>query len=218
MKKTRILAIVTLALCALGIVGLVACSGGSGSSSASASSAAASSASASSAAAQQSDEELIKADIESIIGTAVSKEALAAAMRADDEMAALEAQGLDLDAYAENMANVFKFEVREVKVNGDTAVATTALTTPNFGEEMDALFDEALEAESANVDVANMSEEEQVSFLMSIVSKVLSDPNLPTATETFDIDYVKTNGTWAMADESKVESELGTLASSIAGI
>lgn len=48
-----------------------------------------------------SDEDLIREDIGSIVGTSVSKEALAASFRTDFQMVEFEKIGMDIDAYAE---------------------------------------------------------------------------------------------------------------------
>lgn len=81
--------------------------------------------------AQKSDEELIKEDIATTIGTNVTKEEIAKGMREDAELQQLEQLGLDIDSYAENIAGKFEVNTESVKVDGDTAVGTLfpALTT-----------------------------------------------------------------------------------------
>ncbi len=145
------------------------------------------------------------------MGTNITKEELLQGLREDKEMLELEKQGLDLEAYAANMESKFKLEVVSVDVTGDKAVAHVALTSPEFGEEADALMEKAVDAAIADLDVENMTEDDFTKLMMGVVSDVLTDPTFPTTTQTFDIDYVKNNGTWEMADESGVEADLNSL-------
>lgn len=201
MKKSRILLLALTFVCAFGLFSLAACSGSGANS-------------AESQEPQQSDEELITADVEETLGTYITKEELAKSLHEDEDLAAYEEMGMDLDSYAENMANLFKLEVVSVEVDGDTAVAKVALTSPNFGDEAEAMLDEAIEG----VDVSGLSEDEAMSAVMGALNDVLSNPEFPTETDTFDIDYEKVNGTWTMSDQSDVESRLSDLGEALSGL
>ena len=102
-----------------------------------------------------SDEDLIRADIESIVGTSVSKEALAASFRTDSQMVEFEKIGMDIDAYAEAFSKKCKLEIDFIEVKSDTAVAKVTFTTPRLDDEAEKLLDETLDTELENVNIEN---------------------------------------------------------------
>lgn len=208
MKNKRYLALLIAMVCALCVAGLAGCGGNSS----------APAASGGSAAPVVSDEDLIKQDVENVIGTAISKEELLQGLREDQQIAEFEAAGFDAEAYAENMANIFKFEVDSVEVDGDTAVAYCKLTVPNFGDEMEARVVAAVEEASTITDVAAMSEDEQMAFIMGILSDVMAAPDFPTETTDFNIDYIKDGDTWVMKDKDSIEESLSEIGNAAAGL
>lgn len=209
-------------ICALGMTALAGCGGSNAPSSSSepadSSSAAAPADSASSASQEASDEELIKADLEAMAGTFVSKDAMMAALQADESVMAFAEMGVDLDSIAENMAKLIRFEVTAVGVTGDTAVAHAAFTMPDFASVTDEAMYAKIEEITAGKDVQSMTEEEQVAMFAEVMTALLSDPNFPTATDELDINYEKENGTWKMADPEGFTQSIETLGSSLAGV
>ena len=205
MKYKRYLAFLATIVLAFCVMGLAACGGGGSTSSGSAEP-------------QVSDEELIKTNIEDTLGTYVTKEYLVQELRANEEIAELEKLGFDVEGYAENMANIMKFEVAEVKVDGDTAVAKMDITVPNFGSTTQELIEKKAQEMAQDVDVASMSQDEQIAFAMEVTSAVLADPDFPRATSTIDIDYVKSGDSWQMKDQKDVEKKFEEVANSTAGL
>ena len=205
MKYKRYLAFLMTIVLAFCVMGLAACGGGGSTSSGSAEP-------------QVSDEELIKTNIEDTLGTYVTKEYLVQELRANEDIANLEKLGFDVEGYAENMANIMKFEVAEVKVDGDTAVAKMDITVPNFGSTTQELIEKKAQEMAQDVDVASMSQDEQIAFAMEVTSAVLADPDFPRATSTIDIDYVKSGDTWQMKDQKDVEKKFEEVANSTAGL
>lgn len=165
-----------------------------------------------------SDEDLIRADIGSIVGTSVSKEALSASFRTDSQMVEFEKIGMDIDAYAEAFSKKCKLEIDFIEVKSDTAVAKVTFTTPRLDDEAEKLLDEALDAELENVNIENASEEELFTLLFGIMQKTIESPDFPLGSESFDIEYTKTNGTWSMVDQSFVESSFFAAAASAANV
>ena len=218
-KLTAMAAVLACVLCA----GLVACSSsGSGSSAAASGSGSAaasvSAASASSAAPTKSDEQLIKESIEFILGTEVSKDELLTQLRADPAMVQFEQNGLNLEEYAANMANKIKLEVGDIKVNGDTAVATVNLLVPSFSTEAEQMLTNEIMKEIEGKDVSSMSEDDVAQLTLSVLSRVLADPDFPTATTTLDINYAKSNGTWQMQDMDTIMNRLSAAMNMAAGL
>ena len=205
MKYKRYLAFLATIVLAFCVMGLAACGGGGSTSSGSAEP-------------QVSDEELIKTSIEDTLGTYVTKEYLVQELRANEEIAELEKLGFNVEGYAENMANIMKFEVAEVKVDGDTAVAKMDITVPNFGSTTQELIEKKAQEMAQDVDVASMSQDEQIAFAMEVTSAVLADPDFPRATSTIDIDYVKSGDSWQMKDQKDVEKKFEEVANSTAGL
>lgn len=104
----------------------------------------------------KSDEDLIKEDVRVNIGTEITPEELATELKKDSGISAYIDYGLDIDAVSQSLASLYKVEVKEVKVNGDKAVATLTATVPTFGDEMIALVEE----EANKLDMTNMTESE----------------------------------------------------------
>ena len=205
MKYKRYLAFLATIVLAFCVMGLAACGGGGAASSGSAEP-------------QVSDEELIKTSIEDTLGAYVTKEYLVQELRANEEIAELEKLGFNVEGYAENMANIMKFEVAEVKVDGDTAVAKMDITVPNFGSTTQELIEKKAQEMAQDVDVASMSQDEQIAFAMEVTSAVLADPDFPRATSTIDIDYVKSGDAWQMKDQKDVEKKFEEVANATAGL
>ena len=212
MKRISVFVVVTAVVCAFVLLGLTAC-GGSGSSGGS-----------SSGGSQEksepvpTDEELIQADIEKIIGTVISSDELLAQLREDETMKQFEGMGLDLESYAENMAKKFKLEVDAVEVSGDTAVVKAKLTTPTFGDEANEIMEKALAKASEGLDLSTMSQSEQMKVFAEALNAALTDPDFPTNSSDFDIDYVKKDGTWEAKDKDKLSSLLDSVGSTAAGL
>ena len=165
-----------------------------------------------------SDEDLIRADIESIVGTSVSKEALSASFRTDSQMVEFEKIGMDIDAYAEAFSKKCKLEIDFIEVKSDTAVAKVTFTTPRLDDEAEKLLDETLDTELENVNIENASEEKLFTLLFGVMQKTIESPDFPLGSESFDIEYTKTNGTWRMVDQSFVESSFVSAAASAANV
>lgn len=206
MKKTatkKLVAMVAFAaVLAMSLTMLVACGGGSDSKSGSDSGKAASTPAA------QSDEDLIKADIEKVVGTTVSAKDLAEGFKADEDFVQIaEMASLDLDKYAEKIATRFSAVVKDVKVDGDNAVAKLEVTSPDF-KAMYELLDKKLEEALADVDVANITEEEYGKMVGQLMLDVFDDPEFPNATAECDVDYAKKDGEWSIVDPSVLENEL----------
>lgn len=221
--RSRFLAAALAVACAFCVMGLAACGGGSPSASSSAAGASSSTSSAAESSASSAaetpatDEELIKADVESFIGTVVSEETLTASLKADESIAQYAENGFDVDAYAKNMAKIIKFEVTSVDVDGDKAVAHGALTIPDFGDAADEMVGDALEAKLASVDADSLTEDGQVALLMEVLTEVLTSPDFPTTTSEFDIDYAKKDGSWTMQDQPGVAQKLGAIGAGAMG-
>lgn len=192
MKRSKLAALITTVLCMLCLVGLAACGGNT--------------------VAQKSDEELIKEDIATTIGTNVTKEEIAKGMREDAELQQLEQLGLDIDSYAENIAGKFEVNTESVKVDGDTAVATLDVLVPDFGEKADALADQAINKAIAGMDTSSMSEEELMKVFSQALNDALSSPDFPTTSTTLNVDYVKKDGSWQLKDPDSVKQQLFGLA------
>ncbi len=203
MKRKAPVLVTALLACVLVIAGLTACSGGSGKSSAPA----------------PSDEDLIRADIEKTIGTYIDKDEWAKGMKADEDIQELMQYGFDVDAIAESFASKFKIEVTDIKVNGESAIATIDILMPNFGsEETDQMLDDVLEKKMASIDLMQLSEEEIMKILVDSAVEVMSDPNFPTKTETLDLDYVKKDSQWSLKDLSETEALLSEKVYAAAGL
>jgi len=212
MKRFKLVSLVVVLVIALCSMGLVACGGsgqGGGGSEKSGGQ---------ESAPQPTDEELIKQDVEKIIGTSISAETLLKGLRDDEQMLKFEEMGMDLEEYAKNMAKIFKISIDSVEVEGDEAKAKAKLTVPDFGEKTDKLTEKALEKETKGVTVSELSQDEQIEIFAKVMNGVLSDPDFPTATTDFDIDYVKKDGTWQMKDKNAIESILSAKGGAAAGL
>lgn len=212
MKRFKLVSLVVVLVIALCSMGLVACGGsgqGGGGSEKSGGQ---------ESAPQPTDEELIKQDVEKIIGTSISAETLLKGLRDDEQMLKFEEMGMDLEEYAKNMAKIFKLSIDSVEVEGDEAKAKAKLTVPDFGEKTDELTEKALEKETKGVTVSELSQDEQIEIFAKVMNGVLSDPDFPTATTDFDIDYVKKDGTWQLKDKDAIESILSAKGGAAAGL
>ena len=212
MKRFKLVSLVVVLVIALCSMGLVACGGsgqGGGGSEKSGGQ---------ESTPQPTDEELIKQDVEKIIGTSISAETLLKGLRDDEQMLKFEEMGMDLEEYAKNMAKIFKISIDSVEVEGDEAKAKAKLTVPDFGEKTDKLTEKALEKETKGVTVSELSQDEQIEIFAKVMNGVLSDPDFPTATTDFDIDYVKKDGTWQMKDKDAIESILSAKGGAAAGL
>ena len=155
----------------------------------------------------QSDEELIKADINVSIGTEISPSDLAKELRSDDSLAVYESYGLDIDAVAQSLSQLYKVDVKNVTVNGDKATATLVATVPTFGEEMTDLIAE----EAEKLDLTNATEEEAVQAAAKILNDVFTRSDYPVTKQEFTVDYIKKDGKWQMADSKAVSDKLNSV-------
>lgn len=187
MNKTKKL--LAIAVCALTVVLAFALAGCGGS------------------APKQSDEALIKADIDKVIGTEINADELTKELQGDSDIKAYEAYGLDVERASKALASKYKVEIGEVKVSGDKAVATVKVTTPTFGNEMDAMLSEKIEA----IDTTGMDEQEVMKAAMNALVELFESPDYPVATASMDIDYVKQGGNWKMADSDAMDKELRSI-------
>lgn len=214
MKSNKILALMLAAVLAAGSLGLAACGGGGSSSGGD--DAKPTDSQQEKTPAGPTDEELIKEDLEKVVGFSVSKEEMLEGFLEDEDMKHFQELGFDLEAYAENMSNKIKFDVRSIDVSGDTAVAHVTLTFPEFNEAAEALIEKRADEAFADIDLESITEEEFLAKYMGVVSDTLTDPAFPTVDNEFDIDYVKKGDAWEMADQSEVESQLEALSDAAA--
>lgn len=198
MKKRISIAIVAM-LCAC-CLAFVAC-GGSSSSAASASGSAASSASSAGA---NADEQAIIKDIEdNATWFEAGKNEMASEIAKDEETAALfKLVGLDVNDYAKAVVDVMKMKCGKVTVDGDKAVAELLMTIPDY-DAMSAEMDKALEEADLN---SAKSEEEALAMAGEALLKAVE--SAPTKEISIDVDYIKKNNKWEVADADKVKSAM----------
>lgn len=191
MKKSRIITAFIAVVCALSLGCLVACGGGG-----------------SNAPKADDDVALITADIEQVIGTTVKAEDIVAGFKEDAEFMDLaDLVGLDIDAYADALAQSMKCEVASVEVNGETAVATLEVSSPDY-DAMYANLDVLLEDALANADTDNMTEDDLYKLVGQILMETATGESMPIKTKTVAVDYTKVDGTWTIDDINAVTTAL----------
>ncbi len=123
-------------------------------------------------------------------------------LKADEEtMALFEMIGVNPDDYATAMAGHCDLTTGDITVDGDKGSVELLMTMPDF-TKMDAYQDEKLEEFSADLDAAEMTEEEAYKAFGEIFMKIAEDPEMPVSTESFTATFTKKDGVWTMDDES----------------
>lgn len=204
-KSTRVLIAAVLApVLSIGV--LTACSSNDPAPSTAPESASSAPADPAPAASAASDEELITADLEKFIETTFTSQQFADTIRQNSDLQDLVALGFDIDAFAEDIMNLFSLDVTTVEVSGDTAIARVAVIEPVFSTEASTLMEQEMNRIEERVDVDSMTEEELMPYFMEAMSAVLSDPNFPTTTNDVKVEYVKNGDNWEMSDPSVLTS------------
>lgn len=204
-KSTRVLIAAVLApVLSIGV--LTACSSNDPAPSTAPESASSAPADPAPAASAASDEELITADLEKFIETTFTSQQFADTIRQNSDLQDLVALGFDIDAFAEDIMNLFSLDVTTVEVSGDTAIARVAAIEPVFSTEASTLMEQEMNRIEERVDVDSMTEEELMPYFMEAMSAVLSDPNFPTTTNDVKVEYVKNGDNWEMSDPSVLTS------------
>ena len=197
-KRVSIVVVAMLCACCLAFA---ACGGSSASSSAtSASGSATSSASAASA---NADEQAIVKDIETnATWFEDNKSQIADEIAADkDTSDMLALVGVDAKEFGQAFADGMSMKCGKVTVNGDKAVAEILITAPD-SEAMNVEMDKALE----ELDVQSLSGNEALNKVGEAIMKAVK--NTPTKEVAIEVDYVKNNGTWEVADIDKLKSAM----------
>lgn len=154
------------------------------------------------------DQEAIIADLKKELNIDGYEAQVAAELKADQEFIATTNQvNLDIDEYVNAIAKKYKWDIGDVTVDGDKAVAKVTMTSPDFNA-MDTLLDEKIEAFKASNDVSTMTEQDLMKALGEMMLEIVKADDLPLETQDFDIDYIKEGNTWKMADYDGVEQEM----------
>lgn len=156
----------------------------------------------------KSDEQLIKDDLLKAFSMDNYDEVIAAGLKQDAEFVAVaEEAGLDIDEYVNAFASKYKWDIGDISVDGDKALAIITMTCPDF-EKMDVIFDQKLDDYMANNDTSNLSESDAKKLVCDIMLEIVKADDLPLKSEDFNIDYSKEDGTWKMVDSPEVEKAM----------
>ena len=159
-------------------------------------------------AAPKTDEQAIKDDLKKEFNMDNYEEFVAAGLKADEEFVQIAQEaGLDIDEYVNAFAKKYKWDIGDVSVDGDKAIAKITMTCPDF-EKMDVIFDEKLDEYMANNDTSKLTESEAQKLVCDIMMDILKSEDLPLTSEDFDIDYIKEDGAWKMAETEEVEKAM----------
>ncbi len=158
--------------------------------------------------APKTDEQAIKDDLKKEFNMDNYEEFVAAGLKADEEFVQIAQEaGLDIDEYVNAFATKYKWDIGDVSVDGDKAIAKITMTCPDF-EKMDVIFDEKLDEYMANNDTSKLTESEAQKLVCDIMMDILKSEDLPLTSEDFDIDYIKEDGAWKMAETEEVEKAM----------
>lgn len=156
----------------------------------------------------KSDEQLIKDDLLKAFSMDNYDEMIAAGLKQDAEFVAVaEEAGLDIDEYVNAFASKYKWDIGDISVDGDKALAKITMTCPDF-EKMDVILDQKLDDYMANNDTSNLSESDAKKLVCDIMLEIVKADDLPLTSEDFNIDYSKEDGTWKMVDSPEVEKAM----------
>ena len=162
-------------------------------------------------AAPKTDEQAIKDDLKKEFNMDNYEEFVAAGLKADEEFVQIAQEaGLDIDEYVNAFATKYKWDIGDVSVDGDKAIAKITMTCPDF-EKMDVIFDEKLDEYMANNDTSKLTESEAQKLVCDIMMDILKSEDLPLTSEDFDIDYIKEDGAWKMAETEEVEKAMAAV-------
>ena len=91
------------------------------------------------------DQEKIIADLKKELNIEGYEDQVATELKADPEFTAVAEQaGLDVDEYVGTLAKMYKWDIGDVNVDGDKAVAKVTMTYPDYSV-MDQLLDQKLD-------------------------------------------------------------------------
>lgn len=154
------------------------------------------------------DQEKIIADLKKELNIEGYEDQVAAELKADPEFTAVAEQaGLDVDEYVGTLAKMYKWDIGDVNVDGDKAVAKVTMTYPDYSV-MDQLLDQKLDEYLATNDTSNLTEDEATKIVGQLLMEILKSGELTTTSEDFDIDYIKENGAWKIANYDEVEKAM----------
>lgn len=146
------------------------------------------------------DEKAILSDLKAEFHVENYDEVLAAGLKADKNLVAT---GIDIDEYAKALASKYNWEIGDPKIDGEKAVVKVTMTYPSI-DAMDKLFDEKLEEYKITHDISKLSNADAQKLIGEITMEVVTAKDLQTETDDFDIEYIKEEGIWKMADSEAV--------------
>lgn len=161
------------------------------------------------AAQTESDEDLIRADIEKTIGgSEIDPASVLAGMKENPEaMETLEKAGIDPNEFATAIAKLTSVETKSVEVDGDTATAVITVKMPDF-TAMETMMNTEIQNLQTTTDVSKLTEDEAYKMIGEIIMKVVTDPTLPQAENDFDVTYAKQDGKWVLQDDAGLQAAM----------
>lgn len=152
-------------------------------------------------------EEALKQQVEKDLSVNASPEMIVAALRSNTQLAQLENLGLDLEGIAAAVLEKTGFEVSDVRVEGETAVATIHARVPDLNADAAAKIQEslALKVAEAGIDPAAPDEARLVGLVSETITEFLAGADLATKTGDFTVDYAASDGKWAVKDPAAFE-------------
>lgn len=128
------------------------------------------------------------------------------------EEAGLTELGVDNEEFANIVLDGFDYNIDNITVNGDSAVATISITSKSSMDYENQL-NAAREAIQNNPDIASMSEEERTAFVGDTVLDVFR--NLDIQKETIEIQYRYADNTWTPTNAAEAIGNMHSILFSI---
>jgi len=137
-------------------------------------------------------------------------------VESDEGNTMLEAIGMSVDEYCELAYKLVVPTVKDIEIDGDEAVLTVELKTPDWdAAEEQGVTDQLLVEKSAGLEEEELTEEQMTALFAEVVRESMSYPTMPSKTEEFEIPYERVNGVWQPADVEDIEAILNEVTESL---
>ena len=107
---------------------------------------------------------------------------------------------IDLEEYAKALTSHFEIKTQEPVIKGDKGTVDVKLVMPDY-TKMDSFMEKKMDKFMEEIDTSKLSEDELYKKFGKLMMEIAADPDLPTTSETFSMDFTKTNGEWKADDD-----------------
>ena len=166
----------------------------------------------------KADKDTIGADVAKVFGSTITADEIKKELLNDEIVSEYVRMGFDADAYAENMAKLYKVELKDIKVDNDKADVVLVLTCPVFNDEAEKRINDELSKAGVPDNETPEEAKENLQAYIDAATKVLTEPDFPVTSGECTVKYVKADGVWKVEDPDEAQKQVSTKMAELANV